>query len=300
LNTFIDIGTKCCSKLMEALNLHSLAVLGTDGSKETLLKTSGRSSERSSSGRRSSSKSSSGRRTSSARGSKNTKINIFVQTDFLGEKVTVNIDENKTIGEVKKALCTEHGVSADKFWLIDGDSGLPIDDNWGFQYFKKHGSNLSLAPRSGGGVSPKKRKPSKTLDAAVEATQYEEEVDEMDTSVKATSEDFETAVNSTLMKALTRGDVGLPLSGGYRVRELPSSKQAHREHEKKLAQGKAILNAHKHHIARDEAPQDLASQVSEGLQQLFPSMFFGCSPTIAKKQSFGGPAGAKPPNWAGA
>jgi len=295
LNTLIDIGTKCGSKLMEALNLHSLAVLGTEGSKETLLKTSGRSSERSSSGRRSSSKSSSGRRKSSARGSQKTKLNIFVQTDFLEEKVTVDIDEDKTIGEVKKAICKEHGVLPDKFWLVDGESGLPIDDNWGFQYFKKHGSNLSLAPRSGGGVSPKKRKPSKTLEAAVE-----EEVDEMDTSVKASPEDGETAVSSTLMKALTRGDVGLPLSGGYRVRELPSSTQAHREHEKKLAQGKAILNAHKHHIARDEASQDLASQVSEGLQQLFPSMFFGCSPTIAKKQSFGGPAGAKPPNWAGA
>jgi len=261
--------------------------------KEARVKTSSRKSSGRSSGRSSS--------TSGMKKVKKIKINIFVQTSWLGETVVMEIAEDKTIGELKKAICTEHGYLPDEFWLMDAHSGTPIDDVLGFNDCGiKHDSSLRLAPRSHGGVSPKKRKPDMSIEDAVEAMRYEEEVDEVASSVKASEEDIENAVRDTLKKALTRGDVGHPLSGGYRVRDLPSPKGAHREHARKLAQGKAIKFAQNNHNPK-ESSQDLASQVSEGLQHLLPSMFLGCTPTVAKKHNWGGAAtGAKPPSWAGA
>jgi len=262
--------------------------------KEGRLKTSSRKSSGRSSGRSSSKE--------GTKKVKKIKINVFVQTNWLGETVIMEIEEDKTIGELKKAICTEHGYLPDEFWLMDAHSGVPIDDVLGFPDCGiKHDSNVRLAPRSHGGVSPKKRKPDISIEDAVEAMRYEEEAAEVDAfSVKASEEDIENAVRDTLKKALTRGDLGHPLSGGYRVRDLPSPKGAHREHARKLAQDKAKKLAHSDHNPK-ESSQDLASQVSEGFQHLFPSMFLGCTPTVARKHNYGGaPTGAKPPSWAGA
>lgn len=207
------------------------------------------------------------------------KIDVFVQTDWLGECKTVTVVEDITIGELKKNLCTQHGFLPDLHWLL-GAEGVPLDDvlslpDCGIE----KNTTLQLSKRFDRGLSsPRKRKP-------IYLEEEEEEEDEESVqSTLASEEDLEKAVRTSLKKALTKG--------GLHARELHSPKQHHRDVARKRAQDKALRLADVHNKEADPSNQDLATLVSGYAQQLFPfpSMFLNCTPEVAKR----------PPSWGGA
>jgi len=205
------------------------------------------------------------------------KINVFVQSDWLGEVVTLKIGPDKTIGELKRTLCSDHGFVPDLHWLADSrgvrlDDVLALDD-----YGITKDATLYLSQRSARGPSsPRKRKPSL---AELEEPLEEEEAP-VGESARLSEEDMEEAFSSTLKKAFTRG--------GLHIRDLNSPNKNGREVARKQAQGKASNFAAHHRPPKDAAlhrppPDDLVSKVTEVAQQLFPSMFLQCAPTLAKR-----------------
>jgi len=200
------------------------------------------------------------------------KIRVFVEVDD-GPTLSVQVKKGGTIGDLKEALCTEHGYLQTRHMLQD-PHGIQLEDLLSLDHCGvKKDSTVQLLKRADAGA---KRLHAEAEAKALELQRQQDELALM-SPFRISEEDQEEAVKSTLRKAMT--------SGGRHAKEL--CPRPERQEARKLAQQKATFRHDQREHVKEEA-SDLASVVSGVVKHLFPNVFVQCNPTLTKKHSMGG------------
>jgi len=227
-------------------------------------------------------------------------IRIYVNT-YDGLTLKLDIEKDSSIRDLKGKLCHEHGYVSGQHQLMH-ENGVPLEELLAFQHCGVNNDcTLRLEQQLEGGA---KRRPSKelqrvarkgpsknaaTLDPlrALELQEQQEEAASRTSTLGARSSEEELAAPiKSSMSCCGMSAKALP-SVGCHAKE-PFAVQIVRREARKLTKQKATDSHTEKESTKQPAQPDLATMVSVVFQNMFPDLFVGCNPSLAKKPSWGG------------